>query len=224
MSIPVIVAMAIPLNDRARSPELLIAPVDVVADAAGSDAGLPELMIPHADVRGVIDGVDAIAGAMIPDAVAPADMPDMAMVIFADARALADDIPTCPASEGGPTENASVPHEAASDMPDIATESDSAKTPVAVAVVDDDPAAAADVFVAIGPDDIAADTPISTNVRDIVPVDAVAVDPTSATAGDEDIVPADVTAEETGRADIVACAETRVPVDPVADIATNATA
>jgi hypothetical protein len=106
-------------------------------------------------------------------------------------------------------------------MPETATEPNSAKTPVAA--VDDDPAGAADVFVAIEPDDIAVDTPIRTKVRNIDPVDAVAVAPASANAGDDDSMPADVPAEATGRADIVPCAETRVPVDPVADIATSTT-
>jgi hypothetical protein len=81
MNIPVRVAMAMPLKAMPTSPELLIGPVDVAADAAVSDAGLPDLMIPHVDVRGVIDGVDAIAVAMLPDAVATADIPDRESVI-----------------------------------------------------------------------------------------------------------------------------------------------
>jgi hypothetical protein len=177
MNIPVRLSMAMPLNDTAMSSELLIAPVDVAADAAGSDAGLPKLILPHADVRGATYGVDAIARAIIPDAVATADMPDRVSVIFADARAPADDIPTRP-TRAGASENASVPHAVASDIPETATDSESAKTPVAV--IDDDPAVVTEAFNVTDPDDTAADTPVIPNVRDIVPVDAVASDPASA--------------------------------------------
>jgi hypothetical protein len=180
ITIPVSVAIAIPLNDMAMSPELLIIPADVAADAADSDGTLFPGMLPHVAIAAAPDGTEATIGAIAPDAV-DAEMPDKESVMWAGGNALADDTANGPTRAGPADNDASVPHEAASDMPEIETDSASAKIPVAV--VDDDPEVAIEALTFTEPpDEVAADTPIRPDVRDIVPVDAVASDPTSAMA------------------------------------------
>jgi hypothetical protein len=178
ITIPVKVAIAMPLNDMATSPELLITPAAVAADAADSDGTLLPGMLPPAAIAVIPDGTDAIIGTMEPDTV-DADVADKESVVWTGGNALADAIATGPEREG-PTENAIVPHEVASEIPDTETDVESAKTPVVV--VDDNPAVAIGALAVTEPPAVAADTPVRPDVRDIVPVDAVASDPTSAMA------------------------------------------
>jgi hypothetical protein len=170
-NIPDNVDTTIPFNEKPMSPELTSVPADDAADTAVSAAMALLGRLPGTTAADDPGGMMAISGAIVPAAVA-ADVPASAIVIAGDMVLAADVVAICPAAIVSLTEGDIVPHEAAADVPEIATDSVSASDPAEA--VDDDPAGPTDTLAVSAPAVAVADLPGSPIPYTIEPGDVVA--------------------------------------------------